>query len=180
MTKIQRIGNILTGMMLIIIGIVIFVIPESGYPFAIIIIGLTMTLTGLRLLIYYITMARHMVGGKIMLFIGIIALDAGMVSLSLNNSPRRVMMVYLLGTYAFYGLVDVLRANEARQVGAQSWRLKMTMGLTNLALAFLAGLFVIIGKAGSIFSFLYGAGLLYSGILRIVSAFRRTSIVYIQ
>ena len=72
MTKIQRIGNILTGMMLIIIGIVIFVIPESGYSFAIIIIGLTMTLTGLRLLIYYISMARHMVGGKIMFFIGII------------------------------------------------------------------------------------------------------------
>ena len=82
MTKLQRISNILTGLVLILISILIFVIPESGYPFAVTIIGLTLTATGLRLLIYYLTMARHMVGGKLMLFIGIIALDAGMLSLS--------------------------------------------------------------------------------------------------
>ena len=121
-----------------------------------------------------------MVGGKLMLFIGIIALDAGMLSLSFNNSPREYIIVYLLVTYAFSGLVDILRARESRQLGAQSWRLKMAGGLTNLALAFLAGVFGIAFNATVIVSFLYGAGLLYSGIMRIVSAFRRTSIVYIQ
>ena len=49
MTKLQRISNILTGLVLILISILIFVIPESGYPFAVTIIGLTLTLTGLGL-----------------------------------------------------------------------------------------------------------------------------------
>jgi len=180
MTKLQRLSNILIGLILILSSILIFVIPEAGYPFAVTLIGMSLTLTGLRMLIYYISMARHMVGGKLMLFIGIIALDAGMLSLSLQDSPRGFMIVYLLGTYAFSGLVDVLRARESRQVGAPSWRLNLTIGIINLALAILAGFFGIVLKAADTVSYIYGAGVFYSGIMRIITAFRRTSIVYIQ
>ena len=74
-----------------------------------------------------------------MLFIGIIALDAGMLSLSLQDSPREFMIFYLLGTFAFSGLVDVLRARESRRVGARSWRLTLIIGAINLALAIFAG-----------------------------------------
>ena len=91
-------------------------------------------------------MARHMVGGKLMLFIGIIALDAGMLSLSLQDSPREFMIFYLLGTFAFSGLVDVLRARESRRVGARSWRLTLIIGAINLALAIFAGVFGFVLK----------------------------------
>ena len=81
-----------------------------------------------------------------MLFIGIIALDAGMLSLSLQDSPREFMIFYLLGTFAFSGLVDVLRARESRRVGARSWRLTLIIGAINLALAIFAGVFGFVLK----------------------------------
>ena len=115
-----------------------------------------------------------------MLFIGIIALDAGMLSLSLQDSPREFMIFYLLGTFAFSGLVDVLRARESRRVGARSWRLTLIIGAINLALAIFAGVFGFALKKTDTVSYIYGAGLVYSGIIRIISAFRRTEIVYIQ
>ena len=108
-----------------------------------------------------------------MLFIGIIALDAGMLSLSLQDSPREFMIFYLLGTFAFSGLVDVLRARESRRVGARSWRLTLIIGAINLALAIFSGVFGFVLKkqilylistakasstAGSCVSFLHFAG----------------------
>lgn len=48
------------------------------------------------------------------------------------------------------------------------------------ALAIFAGVFGFVLKKTDTVSYIYGEGLVYSGIMRIISAFRRTEIVYIQ
>lgn len=177
MTKWQSVKSILSGVLMILVGVLIILKPEAGYPLAIAIISLGLMLDGLRALIYYFTMARHMVGGKQLLFRGVILLDIGFFPLTLSQVPELGLLLYLVIVHAFSGGVDILRALEARKFGAPSWRLKLAYGAANVVLAVLC-LFCL--KNTTLLVYIYGAGLIYSAILRIVSAVRKTAIVYIQ
>ena len=180
MTNLQKAGRVLSGLLVILLGILIILIPATGFGIAVLLIGCGFEILGLRLLIYYVTMGRHMVGGKIILFFGMIAFDAGILTLSFRNVPHMYLIVYLLSTYAFSGLVDVLRAREAKQLEASSWRYDMIRGTINILLALAALVYGFIFKHEMILAYIYSAGLIYTGLSRIQSIFRKTSIVYIQ
>lgn len=87
--------------------------------------------------------------------------------------------IIMAAIHAFDGLVSTLRANESRTYGAH-WRLKMAYGVTNILIA----IAVIVGNAvfkePRVTTYIYGIGLMYSAVLRIITAVRRTRIVYIQ
>ena len=78
MTKLQRARELLGGLLMLATGALVVYRPASGILLMILIIIVTTILKGLGSLTYYITMARHMVGGKLQLYKGIILLDIGM------------------------------------------------------------------------------------------------------
>ena len=80
---------------------------------------------------------------------------------------RNVLYVLLMG-------VPLL---EARRYEAQHWRLKLINGIVNILLALSCLIFI---RSMRVAVYVYCIGLCYSACMRIISAFRKNAIVYIQ
>ncbi len=176
MGLIQRIETFILGLAGIFCGLLIIDSPGEGYGTAAAFLGVMLLFSGLRSLYYYFSMARHMVGGKAILFTGIITLDFGVFTFSLTSLPRIYLILYLLAVHAIAGIVDILRGLESKRLSAPSWRWSIFRGSVNLTAAimcvgFLRHPFILIR--------LYSLGLIYSSLLTMVNAFRRTTFVYI-
>ena len=176
MSMLQRISNFISGLLSLLSGIVILLVTELGFRFAMLILGFSLLISGLRTVIFFFRMARHMVGGRSMLYYGVITMDFGVFTLTLTDMPRLYLAVYLVGVYAFSGVIDIMRSLEARSYEG-SWRMNLLHGSANVALAILCLVFV---RSANVLAFIYGAGLIYSAIVRFIKTFRRTAVVYIQ
>ena len=177
MTNIKRLMEVLSGLIMILFGVLLFYSPESAYLIVVSTLSLTFAAIGLRNLFYYFTMARYMVNGRLILYKGIILLDFGLLTASFIDVPRIYLILYLAIIHAFSGAVEILRAMEARRYGARSWKLKFSHGIINLSLAICCLAFI---KMTNLAIYIYAAGLIYSAIIRIITAFRRTTLVFIQ
>ena len=177
MTKFQRLKNLIYGLLLIASGMILLYIPKNAFVLLLLLLSATLLISGINTLIYYFTMARFMVDGKMMLYKGIIVFDFGVLTASLVDVPRQFVLVYLIGAHAFSGLVELLRAMEARRYGGKNWRLKMGHGLVNVVTCIICVIFL---NHTNTVVIVYALGILYSGVLTLVSAFRRTAFVYIQ
>ena len=174
----MRIKSCITGVIILAFAVFLVLVHEDSYLLIPILLGLSILLYGIKLLWYYLRMARYMVGGKSFLYQAIFVMDFGVFTLSiigLNN--RIIVLIYLLGIYAFTGVVDVLRALEAKGVGATGWKLKLFRGISGLL--FVVALFIIGFVVGRTDIFIYGFcfSLAYSAIIRIITAFRRSAVV---
>lgn len=176
MTRWQRIKSILGGVLALLAVPFLMLDPELGCALIVLILGVSASLKGLGMLIYYFSMARHMVGGKSVLYQGIIILDFGLFTIGFADIPGQYIMVYLLLGHLFYGLVGVLRAMEIRKKKMGSWRFKLLSSAGDIALAVLC--LVQINSARTMVA-VYCLGVLWAAIGRIVSAFRRTAVVYV-
>ena len=106
----QRIKIVLSGIVMILGGILLFLAPISGYRIVILVLSVSFILTGIRQLVYYGTMARFMVGGRSILYRGIIILDVGLFTASLSDIPRMYVVIYLAVMNAFSGLIIMAKA----------------------------------------------------------------------
>ena len=176
MNRFRRIEETAAGIIMIVAAIVMLAAPKEGYPLIIAILSVAFAARGIRQLIFYFTMARFMVGGRMTLYTGIILLDFGVFTGTLTDVPHIYVLLYLVAINAFSGMVEVLRALESRRYGS-GWRLKMSHGVLNILMA--VACFVFIKQAGTAV-IIYGIGLVYSSVMRIISAWRKTKFVYIQ
>lgn len=176
MTKWQRVKSVLGGVIALLTAPVLLIDPELGCALIAWILGISAAWKGLRMLVYYFSMARHMVGGKSILYQGIIILDFGLFTMGFATIPGQYIMVYLLLGHLFYGLVGVLRAMEIREKKMGSWRLKLLSGAGDIALGLLC--LVQINSVQTMVA-VYCLGVLWSAVGRIVAAFRRTAVVYV-
>lgn len=156
---------------------VIFLAGESGMPFIILILGLSFLIAGISTIIRYFTMAKHMVGGRLILYYGVIMLDLGIFTTSLTSASKYYIAIYLVGIYLFSGVIHILRGVESRKLEARQWKTTAAEGIVRTVLG-LACLFFI--NSAYILVVIYAAGLFYSAVTRIASAFRKTAVVYIQ
>jgi uncharacterized membrane protein HdeD (DUF308 family) len=163
--------------MMLAAGVLVICRPATGIRLIMLIIIVTMILKGLGSLSFYFTMARHMVGGKLQLYKGIILLDIGMFFMTLDDVPIIYLMLYLLVANLISGVIEILGAREARQMEAGSWKMKTAIGAADVLFG-LASIFCL-GRP-NLLVYIYATGLAYSAVLRIVSALRRSAIVYIQ
>lgn len=180
MSRSKRVIGVLSGMVMFLVGGMFFFL-DMGICIVVMLslIQIGMTIRGMRTMYYYLTMARFMVGGKNVLYRSLILLDLGTVAGSLVEHEMIYAVIYLAFLHFSAGVISAFRANESRNYGSR-WRLKMAYGVTNIliSIAVIAGAAVF--KQPLVMIYIYGAGLMYSGVLRIASAFRRTSIVFIQ
>jgi uncharacterized membrane protein HdeD (DUF308 family) len=177
MTNIQKLFTVIKSLLSIVAGIFMIVDPEDGYLFMVGILAVWLTIYGLKILIYYVTMARFMVGGKMLLLRGLILFDFGIFTTTLSDVPRIYVLLYLAIIHAFSGFVEVLNSNESRRYGARSWKLKCFHGILNVIIAICC--FAYSQKANTVV-IIYSTGLIYSAIISAISAFRKTTMVYIQ
>ena len=171
----QKILSILYGVLMLALSVLLILRPEEGFTAVAAILSLSLTVWGVRYLVYYLTMARHMVGGKLLLFVSIIVLDLGAFTAALSDTPRLYIIIYLLAVHAFSGVIGILRAVEAKRGGAP-WRLQTLRGAVGVLFA--AGCVVFLRRT-EVLVWLYAAGLAWSALTQIADALRNTEIIYI-
>lgn len=177
MSKLKRIQSIITGLVLIILALLTLLMGEEGYLFILILLGITLVIAGLRKLVYYFSMARHMTGGRIILYLGILMFDFGILTLSLYQVPKIYLGLYLFVINAFSGGIDVMRAMEAKRFGGRGWRRKLTIGILTI---FAALICIIYCREPIISSIIYSIGLIGSACTRFANAFRKDAIEYME
>lgn len=175
MSSFQRIQIIVIGLITIGIAISMMALPDQGYGLAAMIISISFAFSGLRAMIYYFTMARFMVGGKRILFRGLILLDLGLFTFTLVDNSKVYVILYLVIIHAISGAISIVKSLQERKEGA-SWKMSRVSGTVNLLMALFCIIFI--GSTDMIV-YIFGAGLLYDGVMRIYSIFRRTEIVYV-
>lgn len=179
MTLSQRIGKI-TGALITALGAWIMLkMGEKGFLFVSLLLSFSLIVFGARMLIYYFAMARHMVDGRSLFYVGVIGLDLGIFTLSVTRFQGHFIALYLLGAHAFSGVMDILRALEARRFRSPSWRMKLAEGVVNIGFAAAAVVFGLLLGDTQDLTLIYAAGLLYTACVNLISAFRKTAIVYI-
>ncbi len=176
----QRIKNILIGIAFLIFSLDLFFFPREEFQYVALILCILLFVRGIRQLIFYFSMARHMVGGKTVLYRAVIVLDLAMFCIGLVSVSSFVIMIYLLIFYGYSGAVDILRANEARHFGTKVWKTKMVNGIIRLVFAILLFVLGLIFYSTDLLIYGFCVSLVYSGIMRIITSFRKTAIVYIQ
>lgn len=180
MTRTKRFIEIVKGLVTLVLAIYLIAFPYESMPFVLGLIGLGMTLNGIRSLVYYFSMARHMVGGKSVLYRGIIYLDIGILTSSLSDNPDLSIIIYVAAVNIFTGIVALLRAREEMAAGAPRWKAKLIRGIIRLLMASAVIVCGFVLKMPEASVYVYAAGLILSAFSRIAGAFRRTAIVYIQ
>ncbi len=176
MTNLQKIKNIIMGALGIALGIAMIKESDGAYVAVISLLGLGFLVTGLSTLFYYFTMSQFMVGGKTSLYKGVILTDFAILTLSLTDVPKGYVVIYLIALHVFSGLVEILRALEGKRYGGR-WGLKMFHGLVNLGICVAC---VVNLKSPGICVIIYGLGLIYSGVMTILSCLRSSTLVFVR
>ncbi len=178
MTIFQRFTGVLIGLVMMVVAVIFIVSPsDEAYLFVIAVLSLGFAIKGLKDIFFYFTMARHMVGGKMILVQGVIVLDFAFFTGSLSDVPKIYILLYLVAIHAFSGVVEVLRAMEARRTVSGPWKMKFSHGVINFLLALSCFIFIRQTHTALV---IYSMGLLYSAVMRIVNSFRRTTFILIE
>ncbi|HAM16467.1 MAG TPA: hypothetical protein DCP91_11565 [Eggerthellaceae bacterium] len=176
MTKLQRIANLVLGVLMIACGFILLLEPKSGLLAVAFILGLAVSLYGVKKLVYYIRMARLMTGGLSVLFIAIIAIDVGVFAVAVVDNPQLAIAFYLICYNVLIGVLSIARGIESKLFGAP-WVLSIAHGLANIALAALC---IAFSNSDEAIIWVFCIGLFYNAGVRMVSAFKPTEIIYIQ
>ncbi len=177
MTNLQKLRNILLGVAMIITAIVMIRYPEDSYRAVVSFLAVGFLVSGIATLGYYFTMARYMVGGKRVLYRGVVLFDFAIFSGTITDVPRVYVIIYLAVLHLFSGLVEILRSREAMGNGGKGWRLKLFHGIFNVVIAI--GCLVFARRTNTAV-YMYCIGIFYSGIIRVIQALRKTTFVYIR
>ena len=177
MSNAKRVWKVLTGIITILCCVLMIQHPDDGFYIVVLILDITLLLYGLRLLIYYFRLARYMVGGIMTLYKSIIVIDFGLFIFGLSTTPQKYVMLYLIISFVFYGAVDIIDAAGARKLGAASWKYQMFYGLVKVVIGIVCIFYLDNMRSATL---VYCIGLIHSALSDIVSAFRKTAIVYIE
>ena len=171
----KRILHIGIAVGLIAVAMILATVEEEGPSVIALILGITTLVYGIRCFAAYITKFRYMVGGREQLYIGIIAMDLGLLIVSAFNGSSGLILLYLLGMRAFSGGIDIARALESKKHAAP-WKTKLAAGILSLGTVLLG---IIFFRNPDTVVDIYCIGLIISAVEHIITAFRRTEIVTI-
>lgn len=179
MTLMQRVRKILGALFMVLCAGLVLYAGEDGFVLIALFLCILLVFIGLRFLVFYFTMARYMVDGRSSLYNGLILLDLGIFTISVMNDPRLFVILYVLGINIFTGVIDILRALEARKLQSPSWHLNLVSGAVSIFFALAGAFSALVLKDMKVLTVIYVIGMLWSAATKLVSAFRKTAIVYI-
>ena len=175
MKKLARIKNLLIGIIMITFVVVLLTWPQIGTPMIMMVFGIGLLIYGIYSLVFYFTMAIHMVGGKTIFFRGILLLDLGVFMLAAYQGSDRLIFLYLMVLLAASGAIDLVRALEFRKQGA-SWKLRAICGVASIVIMIVG---FIYRKNPNTMVYVFCLALLSAAINRIATVFRKTAVIYI-
>lgn len=172
----KRIRTVLSSLFSICMYIYLMLYPDVGIHYVINLLALGLLFYGIQQLRYYRTMARFKVGGNITLYIGIICIELSVVTFRINDVHTFMIMLYLLLYYIFIGAIHIYSALEARKISAPFWRTRLFNGIVHLIISVLC---LLNFYSSRMMMYILCCGLIYSAIMRLVTACKHTAIIYI-
>ena len=177
MSKTRRVFTIIGAVFAIFGSLVLMLVPDIAFELIAIGIAFMLTIYGIKYLIYYITQAQHMVGGKWFLLIGLILFDLGSFASMLIDQARAILIIYVAGAHLIAAVLNIIRTVGNKKDSNPSWKIDLAQGIGNFTQVVLCLVFI---NHISIPVYIYCIGCIYTSILMIVSACRKTAIVYVQ
>ena len=175
MRKLTRVKNLIIGLAMIVVALVLFQWPKFGTPMIMLIPGFGLLAYGIYSLVFYATMAVHMVGGKSIFYRGILLLDLGVFMLAAYRGAEKLIFLYLMVLLLASGGIDLVRALDFRKQGA-AWKTRAFFGIVSI-LILIAGF--VYRKNPDTMVYIFCLALLSSALNRIITAFRKTAVIYI-
>lgn len=176
MSSIRRFFKIIYGMLLILSAVLLLIKPKEAAIYVILVLDIALLIYGLRMFVYYFTMARFMVGGIVTLYKSIIVIDFGLFIFYLDNLPYRLMMLYLVAIMGLHSITTILGSFEMKRVENRNWKIRLAYGVITMMLA-IGSLFMF--ETENIVTIIFCIGLINSAFYNIVAAFRKSAIIYI-
>ena len=101
MTRLQKIRNSLFGIAMMVVAVVMAYKPKDAYASVIVFMALGFFVSSVATLGYYFTMAKYMVGGRMILYRGVVLFDfailGGVYAEVIGNMPRPKLGVLNIG-----------------------------------------------------------------------------------
>ena len=172
----RRIGNIVLSLLMVACCVLLMGAPDSAIVLVAFVLGIWLLASGLKSLVYYFTMARHMVGGLRLLFIALITIDIGGFVLLFIYQPKISIVLYLVGYNMFTAIIGIVRVVESKMVDSH-WKASLFHSIVNIALAIACIAFI---NSDQVVIAVFCIGLFYQACVRFVRAIRPTEIIYIK
>jgi len=177
MSKFQRINNIIMGVLMILCGLLLISDIDDGYKLVILLVEISLFIDAIKNIVYYFTMARHMVDGRKMLYRGVFSLDLALFAWAIMDVPGFMIVIYIDVVIGFMGGVTVFKAFQERKLGHEIWKKDMLKGALILII-FLA--MIPMAKSVRTCVILYAIGIIASGIRHIIKAIKKPQLIIIQ
>ena len=177
MSKTKRLWNIIEAITMIQGAIVLMLVPDLAFIIIAAFVGLALACKGLKFIIYYMTHAQHMVGGKRLLLVGLLMFDAGAFACLVCDQATVLMITYVVAVHLVACVLNFARAYSNKGDGNPGWKTDLAQGIGNLAQVVLCLVFI---NTIEIPVFIYCAGVIYTAVLKIIASCKKTAIVYVQ
>ena len=173
----KKIVEIISSVGILFLALILLMGQNDALEIAAGILCLTMLVVGIRYMVIYFTMARYMVDGRKLFYYGLIILDMSFLCGVVLDRSHRLLLLYLVGMHAFYGVVQLLRALEEKKYDTSAWKFKLLTALINLGIS-VACIFFI--RQESTMAMIFGGGLIYTAVVKFITAFRKEENYVIQ
>lgn len=177
MSKTRRVFTVILAIFVIQASIILMMVPEMAFEVIAFGIAVMLLFYGVKYLIYYLTHAQHMVGGKWFLIIGIILFDLGAFASSLLDQAQAILIIYVAGAHFVGAVLNIIRTVGNKKDNNPSWKIDLAQGIGNFAQVVLCLVFI---NHISIPVYIYCIGCIYTAVLMIITACKKTAIVYVQ
>lgn len=177
MSKARRVWTVIGAFFAVIGALVIVLEPDTCLELIAFGISVTLTFYGAKFLIYYLTHAQHMVGGKWFLLIGLILLDMGVFATVIYEQARIMTVIYVIGAHLVAGVLSIVRTVGNKKDNNPGWKIDLAHGIASISQVVLCIVFI---HSAMIIAVSYAIYVLYYVTLMLISAFKKTAIVYVQ
>jgi len=177
MTKVRRIFKIIGAVLLIHIALFLMLIPQIALQLIAVMFSVILIFYGLKFILFYITHASHMVNGKWFILLGLLLFDIGVFASLMQNQSKLITIVYIAGVHLVGAILRLIRAVGNKKDNNPGWIIDCMQSIGNFIQVAVC---IIFSQYVEVPVFIYCSGLIYSAILQIIQACKRTAIVYVQ
>ena len=141
----QKFFIALSGILMIVVGIIALVNPAATLVSLAVIIGVFTLISGITTIIYYFSGAKAMYGSGWILFEGLLSLLLGILFLCNEILVADVLPIVFAMWVLFSGITKIISASDIKKFGAKHWWVVLISGIVSTLVGICALVAPIVG-----------------------------------
>ncbi|MCF0145433.1 MAG: hypothetical protein HUJ73_02480 [Eubacterium sp.] len=165
----SKIFNVVLGVAITLCGILLLCDPRGMHQYIMIILAVSLFVAGGKKLIYFIVLAKYMVGGWFIMARALITISLGVLALLSISWSLLYGFIYLQLAVAFEGGKFIYSALELRKMALRYWWFRMVVGIAIIVICIICA--CCIATLRRYVLTLFGINLITIGVVRISDLF---------